>query len=82
MSSQEIRHAFFSHKQKKTYCRIYNRKKKQLYKNNHTNIYLTTNGKEVEVTEVCKEVGNYNKKYFTDSIYLGIVTKWVRCHYD
>lgn len=73
-------HAYFSQKQKKIPCRIYNREGKHLYKNNHTNIYLTTNGKEVEITEV-SEKGLNHKKYFTDSIYLGIVTKWMRCHY-
>ena len=74
-------HAYFSQEQKEIPCRIYNREGKHLYKNNHTNIYLTTNGKEVEITEV-SEKGLNHKKYFTDSIYLGIVTKWMRCHYD
>ena len=74
-------HAYFSQKQKKIAPRIYNREEKQLYKKAHTNIYLTVDGKEVEITEV-SEKGLNHKKYFTDSIYLGIVTKWFRCHYD
>ena len=76
MSSQEIRHAYFSQKQKEN---IFERKLSQ----NHgfkysTNIYLTTDGREVEITEVCKDKDLYNKKIFTDFIYLGQVTKWLR----
>ena len=80
MSSQEIMHAFFSQKQKKMIERERFEKTdggddKLVRKN--TNIYLTKDGREVEVTEICKEVDNYNKKVFLDFVYLGQVTKWV-----
>ena len=75
MSSQEIRYAFFSKTQKNN-MKDNKRSKKQI--DNHTNIYLTTDGREVEVTEVCKEADSYNKKGFPDFVYLGQVTKWVR----
>ena len=77
MSSQEIRYAFFSEEQKK---RLFERKRFNDGKleRHYTNIYLTTDGREVEVTEVCKEADSYNKKGFPDFVYLGQVTKWVR----
>ena len=78
MSSQDIRHAFFSQKQKES---ILTKKQLQL-EIKHTNIYLTTDGREVEVTEVCKDPDSYNKKGFPDFVYLGQVTKWVRVKYD
>ena len=74
MSSQEIRHAFFSQKQKESTLA----KKLSQLEIKHTNIYLTTDGREVEVTEVCKDPDSYNKKGFPDFVYLGQVTKWVR----
>ena len=77
MSSQDIRHAFFSQKQKES---ILTKKQMQL-EIKHTNIYLTTDGREVEVTEVCKDPDSYNKKGFPDFVYLGQVTKWVRIKY-
>ena len=81
MSSQVIRHAFFSEEQKK---RLFERKRFDDGKleRHYTNIYLTTDGREVEVTEVCKEEDSYNKKGFPDFVYLGQVTKWVRIKYD
>ena len=78
MGSHEIRHAFFSQKQKES---IFARKQLQL-EIKHTNIYLTTDGREVEVTEVCKDPDSYNKIGFPDFVYLGQVTKWVRIKYD
>ena len=77
MSSQEIRHAFFSEEQKK--C-LFERKRFRDDKSERhsTNIYLTTDGREVEVTEVCKDADSYNKKGFPDFVYLGQVTTWVR----
>jgi len=77
MSSQVIRHAFFSQKQKES---TFARKQLQL-EIKHTNIYLTTDGREVEVTEVCKDPDSYNKNSFPDFVYLGQVTKWVRLKY-
>ena len=80
MSSQEIRHAFFSEEQKK---RLFERKRfnDDKLECHYTNIYLTTDGREVEVTEVCKDADSY-KKRFPDFVYLGQVTKWVRVKYD
>tara|TARA_B100002019_G_scaffold206426_1_gene179185 strand:+ start:403 stop:648 length:246 start_codon:yes stop_codon:yes gene_type:complete len=80
MGSQEIRHAFFSQKQKE---RIFTKKIQSNEKQTrpHTNIYLTTDGREVEITEVCKDPYSYNKKSFPDFVYLGQVTKWVRLKY-
>ena len=77
MGSHEIRHAFFSQKQKES---TFARKQLEL-EIKHTNIYLTTDGREVEVTEVCKDPDSYNKKGFPDFVYLGQVTKWVRLKY-
>ena len=81
MSSQETRHAFFSKEQKKS---LLERKMFRDGKSERsgTNIYLTTDGREVEVTEVCKDADSYNKKGFPDFVYLGQVTKWVRVKYD
>jgi len=80
MSSQEIFHAYFSQKQKE---HIYMSMKKNFnVRKPHTNIYLTIDGTEVEVTEVCKEADSDYKKRFPDFVYLGQVTKWVRAHYD
>lgn len=76
-----IFYAYFSQKQKENI-----RDRKLLQSDgklrHHTNIYLTTDGREVEVTEVCKKADNYNKKGFPDFVYLGQVTKWIRAHYD
>lgn len=80
MGSHEIRHAFFSKKQKES---IFTKKIRSNDKTRpHTNIYLTTDGREVEITQVCKDPDSYNKKSFPDFVYLGQVTKWVRVKYD
>ena len=81
MSSQDICHAFFSQKQKENFLERKFKGYDNLNRPN-TNIYLTTDGREVEVTEVCKEADSYNKKGFPDFVYLGQVTKWVRVKYD
>ena len=78
MSSQDIRHAFFSKKQKEHVGERNIRGPNGQLRLRNTNIYLTTDGREVEVTEVCKEEHTYNKKSFPDFVYLGQVTKWVR----
>ena len=82
MSSQVIRHAFFSEKQKKHLIdrNIRRPNHNEQLRRAHTNIYLTTDGREVEVTEVCKDADSY-KKRFPDFVYLGQVTKWVRLKY-
>ena len=81
MSSQEIRHAFFSKTQKEN-IRSPKRLGDGKLEHHYTNIYLTTDGREVEVTEVCKDADSYNKKGFPDFVYLGQVTKWVRVFKD
>ena len=79
MSSQEIFHAYFSQKQKE---RIYMGMKKNFNVGKpHTNIYLTIDGTEVEVTEVTTDNTDVTKR-LPDAKYLGVVTKWVRAHYD
>jgi len=80
MSSQEICHAFFSKKQMESILTKKFRSNEE-HTRPHTNIYLTTDGREVEVTEVCKDADSYNKKSFPDFVYLGQVTKWVRLKY-
>jgi hypothetical protein len=79
MSSQEIFHAYFSQKQKE---HIYMSMKKNFnVRKPHTNIYLTIDGTEVEVTEVTTDNTDVTKR-LPDAKYLGVVTKWVRAHYD
>jgi len=74
-----MRHAYFSQKQKEMILR----KPRSTTINNtpHTNIYLTVNGKEVEVTEVIKNIPNHHETNFSYSQYLGMVTKWIRVKY-
>jgi hypothetical protein len=74
-----MRHAYFSQQQKEMILR----KPRSSTINNtpHTNIYLTVDGKEVEVTEVIKDIPNHHETDFSDSQYLGMVTKWVRVKY-
>ena len=80
MSSQKTRHAFFSETQKQAARKA---KLGKIWKDNKevyysSNIYLTTDGREVEATEVRADADSYNKKTFPDFVYLGQVTKWVR----
>ena len=75
-----IYHAYFSQKQKEMVLRR-PRYSSTKDKRPHTNIYLTVDGKEVEVTEVIKNIPNHHEKNFSDSQYLGMVTKWVRPKY-
>jgi len=70
MSTIELKHAFFSQEQKE---RLHATK---TFKT--TSIWLTTDGREVEVTELCTNADSYNKKGFPDHKYLGQVTKWLR----
>ena len=74
-----MRHAYFSQQQKEMILR----KPRSSTINNtpHTNIYLTVDGKEVEVTEVIKDIPNHHETNFSDSQYLGMVTKWLRAKY-
>jgi len=74
-----MRHAYFSQKQKEMVLR--RPRSSTIDKTPHTNIYLTVDGREVEVTEVIKTKPNHHEKNFSDSQYLGMVTKWVRPKY-
>ena len=74
-----IRHAYFSQKQKEMILR--KPRSITIDKSPHTNIYLTVDGREVEVTEVIKTKPNHHEKNFSDSKYLGMVTKWLRVKY-
>ena len=76
MENNMIRHAWFSQKQKEILYSI----KRDKYVKPHTHIYLTLDGKEVEVTEV-SVTKREHEKYFSDSVYLGQVKKWVRSKY-
>jgi hypothetical protein len=82
-TTPEIFNAWFSHTQKQNaHMRADANKKRPI-----SNIYLTENGKEIEVTEVEIEVTEVSTKMnthgerFSDSIYLGKVVKWVRSVY-
>ena len=75
-----IYHSYFSQKQKEMVLRR-PRYSSTKDKRPHTNIYLTVDGKEVEVTEVIKNIPNHHEKNFSDSQYLGMVTKWLRAKY-
>ena len=74
-----MRHAYFSQQQKEMILR----KPRYSTSNNtpHTNIYLTVDGREVEVTEVIQTKPNHHETSFSDSQYLGVVTKWLRAKY-
>ena len=74
-----MRHAYFSQQQKEMILR----KPRYSTINNtpHTNIYLTVDGREVEVTEVIQTKPNHHETNFSDSQYLGMVTKWLRAKY-
>ena len=71
-------HAWFSNKQKQN---IINKRTFKKYNSKpHTNIYMTTDGREIEITEVSENMTDHSSR-FSDSQYLGMVTKWVRPHY-
>ena len=80
MPNQTMYHAYFSQKQKDLVLRR-PRSSSTKDKRPHTNIYLTVDGKEVEITEIIKNIPNHHEKNFSDSQYLGMVTKWVRVKY-
>ena len=75
MSTIELKHAFFSQEQKERLL-VMKTFGSEVYK--ATSIWLTTDGREVEVTELCTNADSYNKKGFPDHKYLGQVTKWLR----
>ena len=74
-----MRHAYFSQQQKDMILR--KPRSRDMDNTPHTNIYLTVDGREVEVTEVIKTKPNHHQKNFSDSQYLGMVTKWLRAKY-
>lgn len=79
VKTQDIYHAWFSQKQKE----IVGRKSEyndNFRKETTSNIYLSLNGIEVEVTEVSTELSNHSER-FSDSQYLGKVSKWIRSIY-
>ena len=76
-----MRHAYFSQQQKDMILRKPRSSTINDQFEPHTNIYLTVDGREVEVTEVIKTKPNHHEKNFSDSQYLGMVTKWLRAKY-
>ena len=74
--STKVRYAWYSPTQKKYH--------KELFKGNGKSyssyIYLNTDGKEVEVTEVVSDPEFIS--YFKDAKRVGMVTKFVRHTYD
>lgn len=79
MPNQTMCHAYFSQKQKELLMR--KPRSSTTDKQPHTNIYLTIDGNEVEITEVIKNKSNHHQENFSDSQYLGMVTKWLRVKY-
>ena len=82
MSKSNVYHAYFSQTSKNN--QVSSRVKyppDSSYEKQHviSNIYLSPEGNEVEVTEVCRE--KKEKYNFEDMEYRGIVVKWVRCVY-
>lgn len=78
MTEYEIKHGWYSKLQQEV-------KKNIIYKSDRkgtlSNIYLTDEGIEVEVTEICKEKDDFNIKSFPDAIYKGKVIKWIKSIY-
>ena len=75
-----IKYGWYSNKMKEqnNYRRL-DRKKKPI-----SNIYLTTDDKEVEVTIVSSKNENYggaNIKSFPDLIYVGELKRWIRSNF-
>ena len=82
MESPEIYHAWFSQKQKEISGgkRYFNNNQRGQKKQTKSSIYLSLDGREVEVTEVSREMSNHSER-FSDSQYLGKVSKWIRSIY-
>ena len=76
MAEKKQMHAYYSLTQE-------NINKIKLYKDDRRstryNIYKLVDGREVKVTEVFSlGDGQQHKERFSDSVYLGVVDKWVR----
>ena len=81
MSDNKEMHAWFSTIQKNNILdpiRLQHCKYHRL----HTNIYLTENGKEIEVTEITYSKDKEHPRRFQDSRYMGKVVKWIRPCYN
>ena len=79
MSEPHIYHAYFSQTAKNNRMNHKERVRSESFQNNRvvlSNIYLSQEGKEVEITEVRQEKKEKNK--FEDEEYRGIVVKWTR----
>ena len=77
MSKSNVYHAYFSQTAKNN--RMNRKERSESFQNNRvvlSNIYLSQEGKEVEITEVCQE--KKEKFNFEDEEYRGIVVKWIR----
>lgn len=76
MSKSHIYHAYFSQTAKNN--RMNHKVSSESFQNKVvlSNIYLSQEGKEVEITEVCQE--KKEKFNFEDMEYRGIVVKWIR----
>ncbi len=77
MSKSNVYHAYFSQTAKNN--RMNRKERSESFQNNRvvlSNIYLSQEGKEVEITEVCRE--KKEKINFEDEEYRGIVVKWTR----
>ena len=79
----EIVHGWYSNKMKEHNI-LNNMNRLDRKKSPISNIYLTTDDREVEVTVVSKTNENYggaNIKSFPDLIYVGELKNWVRSNY-
>jgi len=78
MSKSHIYHAYFSQTAKNNRMNHKERFSSESFQNKVvlSNIYLSQEGKEVEITEVCQE--KKEKFNFEDMEYRGIVVKWTR----
>lgn len=82
MSDYRKLHAFYSYVQEHNREHLFNNKEKDKKKIRY-NVYLNEDGKEVITTEVSENENRINdhSKNFSDSKYLGIVTKWMQAVY-
>jgi len=78
MSKSNVYHAYFSQTAKNNKMNRKERFRSESFQNKVvlSNIYLSQEGKEVEITEVCQE--KKEKFNFEDMEYRGIVVKWIR----
>ena len=78
MSKSNVYHAYFSQTAKNNRMNHKERFSSESLQNKVvlSNIYLSQEGKEVEITEVCQE--KKEKFNFEDMEYRGIVVKWIR----